>query len=177
MGNYRYGLGTNPQHSTWFSHIITIQNVGPIGSLKTLNMRQSRAAERIREINAARGPVVKEIVWGGAEVELELTKIELFDNTIFTTMGVESIYDIYSLDEVNFRFDIIEIQFKAGNDVTPKTRDVAPQAQRVITYEQCVPTAFSKNIDSDTPHIVEQMTCWVTSISIKSGSESLNYIT
>lgn len=176
MGNYKYGLGTNPQHSTWFSHIITIQNVGPIGSLKTLNMRQSRAAERIREINAARGPVVKEIVWGGAEVELELTKIELFDSTIFKTMGVANITDIYSLDEVNFRFDIIEIQFRPGS-TTPKERDVAPQATRVITYEQCVPTAFSKNIDSETPHIVEQMTCWVTSISIKPGSESLNYIT
>lgn len=175
MGNYRYGQGVSPQHPTWFSHVITFQGK-PVGSLQTLNMRQSRAAERIREINARRGPVVKEIVWGGNDVEIDITRVEIFDDTLFTAIGVTSVFDLYSLDDVNFRFDIVEIQYKPG-ETTPANRSVSTQVQRIITYEQCVPTSFSKNLDLGTPHVIENMTCWVTSVSIKSGSETLNYIT
>lgn len=169
---YKFGQGLQPQHSVFYAHVITM-NSRPVGSIQNLAMRQSRAAERLREINASRGPTVKEIVWGGTDVELDLSKVELYDETILNSMGATG---IYSLDEVNFIFDIVEIQYKPGTNVRPANRDVATVSQRLITYEGCVPTSFSKTIDQGDPKIIESMTVYVTKIKIETGSDSLSYI-
>jgi hypothetical protein len=170
--SYKFGQGLNPQHSVNFSHIIMF-NGNPVGSIQSISMRQSRAAERIREINASRGPVVKEIIWGGTDVELDLNKVELYDTNIFQAMGASS---IYVLDEVNFIFDIVEIQYHPGLNVTPANREVAPLNQRIVTYEGCVPTSFNKTIDMADPKIIETMTVFVTKISVSAGSGSLTYL-
>ncbi len=174
--NYRFGQGQNPQHSVFYSHHVTMSGI-PIGTLQSLTMRQTRAAERIREVNAERGPVVKEIVWGGNDIEIDITRFEIYDNNIFTSMGIASVYDMYTLDNVNFRFDIVEIQYRPNSNITPGTRDLATVAQRVVIYEQCVPTSFTKTLDLGTIHVIESMTCYVTRIAVNSGSATLNYPT
>lgn len=135
----------NTQHSVFYTHAIHVNGI-QIGSFEKLSIREARqGVERIREILFSRGPEVKDIVWGGVDISLDLSRVEIYNEAMLEAFG----FEIFSLEDFNQVVNITEYQYNP----TP-----IGGGSRVITYMDCVASDKSKDIDIGTTRIVESMT-------------------
>jgi hypothetical protein len=164
----RKGL-PNTAHSVFYSYAIT---TGPatsfIGSFEKFGSSFTRTHERIREVLFSRGPITKEIVWGGTDIQVTLSKVELYSEPMLKALGI----DIYTIEDFNFSVDILEYMYIPS---TPGIPSQVPggnngqggnvqSAARVITYKNCVPTQAAKDVDTTTARILETMTLECTTV-------------
>jgi len=138
----------NTQHTVFYAHSIHVNGI-EIGSFQRMSIRQSRTTERIRELLFSRGPEVKEIVWGGVDITIDVNRVELYNKAMLQAFG----FEIYSLEDFNQAVNITEMQFNPNNN-----------GKRVITYMDAVASDLSKDIDLGTVHIAESMTFQVRTI-------------
>jgi hypothetical protein len=138
----------NTQHTVFYAHSIHVNGV-EIGSFERMSVSSTRTTERIREILFSRGPEVKEIVWGGTDINVSLGRVELYNNAMLEAFGLS----IFTIEDFNQPVNITEIQFNPNNN-----------GQRTITYIDCVASDISKDIDQGTVRIVESMTFQVRTI-------------
>jgi hypothetical protein len=141
------------KHSVFYSHSIHVNGI-EIGSFERFSMRSSRTVDRIREILASRGPQVKDMVWGGTDISIDLSKVELYNQAMFEAFG----FAIYTLEDFNQFVNITESQWNAGKNPTSDTPN------RVITFVDCVASDWSKDLDVGTAKVVESMTFQVRTI-------------
>lgn len=137
----------NTAHGVFYSYSIHV-NGFEIGSFERFSQRSTRTTERIREILFSRGPEVKEIVWGGTDISVDLSRVELYNKAIMEAFG----FEIYSLEDFNQPVTITEIQNNPDN------------SQRVINYLDSVASDWSKDLDTGTVRVVESMTFQVRTI-------------
>jgi len=103
---------------------------------------------------ASRGPQVKEIVWGGTDISIDVSRVELYNKSMFEAFGVE----IFTLEDFNQYVDVHEFQWNPGlNPVTD-----APS--RTVTYADAVSSDWGKDMDTGTARMVETMTFQVRTI-------------
>ena len=144
----------NTAHSVFYAYsIIAGQSGQPIGSFEKFGSSFTRTHERIREILFARGPITKEIIWGGTDIQVTLAKVELYKEAIFQAMG----FPIYTIEQFNQVVDILEIMkipAAPGSSRIP----TAPSSSRIVVYKDCVPTTVSKDVDPSTAKVVENLT-------------------
>lgn len=138
----------NTVHSIFYAHSIHVNGV-EIGSFERLSISQSRSTERIREILFSRGPEVKEIVWGGTDINISLNRVEMYNKAMFEAFN----FEIFSLEDFNQPVNVTEIQFNPNNN-----------GRRVVTYMDCVASDISKDVDIGTARLVESMTFQVRTI-------------
>lgn len=135
------GLPKTP-HSVFYAYTISIGST-EIGSFEKFSQRSTRTVERIREIYYNSGPKVIDMVWGGTDITLELSRVELYAEALLELFGVSSL----GLEYVNTKIDVHEAQ------VNPTTGSM-----KIITFKDCVPSDFGKDVSTDTARIVESMT-------------------
>lgn len=136
-------------HSVWYSYSIHINGV-PIGSFERFGARSTRVTERIREIFFSRGPEVSEILWGGTDSSIDVTRVELYQASIYEALG----FNIYALEEFNFPVTITEVM----------TLPTDPGGQRIIDYVDAVASDWGKDLDSTGAKVVETMTFQVRKV-------------
>lgn len=149
----------NTAHSVFYAYSISVGDGTPIGSFEKFGSSFTRTHERIREVLFNRGPITKEILWGTTDIQVTLTKVELYQEAIFQALGVE----VYSIEHFNQTVDIVETMYipdKTALSATnePPTALPATLHTRVIVYEDCVPTNVSKSVDTSTAKVAEDMT-------------------
>lgn len=130
----------NTAHSVFYAYSIHV-NGYEIGSLERFGSSSSRTVERIREILFSRGPEVKEIVWGGTDTSVNLSRVELYTSGMLEAFGQE----IYALEDFNTPVNITEI-CKLPDGGT-----------RVLTFVDAVASSWGKDIDIGTVRRVETM--------------------
>jgi len=157
-----YGIKTLPNtaHSVFYSYSICCGSGAPIGSFEKFGSSFTRTHERIREIMFARGPITKEIIWGGTDIQVTLAKVELYTAAIFQALGI----NIYTIEEFNQTIDILEVMQIPSVPGSPQTPAGVPGATRTIRYKDCVPTNVSKDVDPSTAKVVENMTLECTTV-------------
>jgi hypothetical protein len=138
----------NTLHSVFYAHSIHVNGI-EIGSFERFSTRSGRSTERIREILFSRGPEVKEIVWGGTDISIDINRVELYNKAMLEAFG----FEIFSIEDFNQPVNITELQFNPENN-----------GRRVITYMDCVASDTSKDLDTGTARIVESMTFQVRTI-------------
>jgi len=141
------------QHSIFYAHSISV-NGTEIGSFERFSAKSNRTTERIREIMAARGPQVKEIVWGGTDISVDVSRVELYNKSMFEAFGIE----IFTLEDFNQYVDIHEFQWN------PTLNPVTDPPSRTITYIDCVASSWGKDIDTGTARMIETMSFDVRTI-------------
>ena len=145
----------NTAHSVFYAYsIIAGQSGQPIGSFEKFGSSFTRTHERIREILFARGPITKEIIWGGTDIQVTLAKVELYKEAIFQAMG----FQIYTIEQFNQVVDVLEIMKIPAVPGSPKQSAAAPSSSRIVVYKDCVPTTVSKDVDPSTAKVVENLT-------------------
>lgn len=149
MAYDRYTIPST-QHSVFYAYAIHANGVA-LGSFTKFSPSSTRAAERIREIFAPKGPTVKEIVWGGTDITVTVTHVELYKSAMFQAFGKQ----IYNLEDFIEPVTITELMTQPTS---------AGGAQRAVHYVDCVCTDYSRDVDVGTVHIVENMTFWVKTI-------------
>ena len=135
----------NTQHSVYYAHSIHVNGI-EIGSFQRVSIRFSRSLERIREILFSRGPEVKEIVWSGTDITIDVTRTEMYQKSMFEAFG----FEVFTLEDFNQPVNITEMQFNPNDN-----------GKRILTYMDCVPADHSKDIDLGKPQIEEAITFWV----------------
>lgn len=151
----------NTAHSVFYAYAISANNGEPIGSFEKFGSSFTRTHERIREVLFSRGPITKEIIWGGTDIQVTLTKVELYEQAIFQALGVQ----IFSIEEFNQTVNIVETMYvpeTPGSASTPS--GVNGLRTRVVVYEDCVPTNVTKDVDSSTVKVAENMTLECTTV-------------
>ena len=146
------------QHTVFYAHSISA-NGTEIGSFERFSMRSTRTVERIREIMGSRGPQVKDMVWTGTDVSIDVSRVELYNKAIFEAFEIE----IFTLEDWNQFVDIHEFQWNPG--LNPMSDDPS----RTINFVDCVPADWGKDFDTGTAKVVETMTFQVRTIT---GSRS-----
>lgn len=145
----------NTAHSVFYAYAIaTTKSVDPIGSFEKFGSSFTRTHERIREIMFQRGPITKEIIWGGTDIQVTLSKVELYEKAIFQALGV----NIFTIENFNLVVDVFEYMRIPETPGSPQEDAAAPSSTRVIVYQDCVPTTVSKDVDTTTAKVVENMT-------------------
>jgi len=140
----------NTKHTVFYAHSIHVNGI-EIGSFERFSMRSTRTTERIREILFSRGPEVKEIVWGGTDISVDLNRVELYNRNLYEAFGIA----IYSLEDLNQPVNITEIQ---------RNPEEQGGGKRTLTYVDCVASDWSKDLDTGTVRTVESMTFQVRTI-------------
>lgn len=140
-------------HSVFYAHSISANGV-ELGSFERFSKRSTRTTERIREIMGSRGPQVKEIVWGGTDISIDLSRVELYNKAVFEAFGIE----IFTLEDFNQYVDIHEFQWNPGANPT------SDSPNRTITFVDCVASDWGKDLDTGTARVVESMTFQVRTI-------------
>lgn len=141
-------------HSVFYAHSISANGL-EIGSFERFSKRSTRTTERIREVLASRGPQVKEIVWGGTDISIDVNRVELYNKAILEAFGSE----IFTLEDFNQYVDIHEFQWNPGLNPTSDT------PSRTITFVDCVASDWGKDLDTGTARVVETMTFQVRTIT------------
>jgi hypothetical protein len=144
----------NTAHSVFYAYAIaTNKSADAIGSFEKFGASFTRTHERIREILFQRGPITKEIIWGATDIQVTLSKVELYQTAILQALGI----NIFTVEDFNIVVDIVETMYVPETD-NAQQMPGEPAATRVITYKDCVPTSVSKDVDTTTAKIVENMT-------------------
>ena len=141
----------NTDHSVWYAYSMHVNNKA-IGSLERISSRSSRNVERIREILFSRGPETVEQVWSGTDTTIELSYVELYDQSVFEALGTSG---IYSLEDWVSVFNITEIMRTPGDAI------------RIIDYVDCVPSDWSRDLDSSGSKVIESITVSVRKIQAR----------
>jgi hypothetical protein len=145
----------NTAHSVFYAYAITTtRHEKPIGSFEKFGSSFTRSHERIREILFSHGPITKEIIWGGTDIQVTLSKVELYKEAIFQALGVE----LFTIESFNIVVDIFEYMYIPAIPASPQDDPASPGRTRVVVYKDCVPTTVSKDVDTTTAKIVESMT-------------------
>jgi len=154
---YPYNALPNTQHSVFYSYAVTVGSGAQIGSFEKFSSTFSRTAERIREVYFSRGAQTKEIVWAGTDIQVSIDHVELYQTSILQALG----FQIYTIEDLNQTLHIHEMMFIPNSPVQSSNTEDPGSANteyRLITYEDCVATAASKEINIGTARIVESMT-------------------
>jgi hypothetical protein len=142
-------------HAVFYSYAIVVGSTA-IGSIERVSMRATRATERIREVLQSQGPIVKEIVWGGTDITLDCSRVELYDASIVQAFGS----GVTTIEIFNSRVDIMEQRWKGENSDNIRT----------VAYYGCVASDWGKEIDTGTARVVETMTFQVRYMEVSEGS-------
>jgi hypothetical protein len=149
-----------------YAYTIEINNV-EIGALQRFTPSSRRAAERVREIRASSGNKTKALVPGRENIEIVLDRVVIFKKPLIEYFGevrepVPNVGVLFS--SVRNGITIKETLY---NPQPAGSRATAPsQAIRTISYNNCMPQAWSKTIDQGTTLIVESMTVAVQDTSV-----------
>jgi hypothetical protein len=146
----------NTAHSVFYAYSIVTGSGAPIGSFEKFGSSFTRTHERIREIMNSRGPITKEIIWGGTDIQVTLTKVELYDQAMLQALGME----IFTIEDFNQVIDVVEYMYIPDQPGSPQQLGSYPGGggKRVITYQDCVPTNATKDVDTTTAKVAENMT-------------------
>lgn len=145
----------NTGHSVYYAYSIIAGASGvPIGSFEKFGSSFTRTHERIREILFNRGPITKEIIWGGTDIQVTLTKVELFKQAIFQAFG----FQIYTIEQFNLVVDVVEVMAIPAIPNSPTQVAGTPSTARYVFYKDCVPTNVTKDVDVSTPKVSENLT-------------------
>ncbi len=136
-------------HSVFYAYTITIGGT-EIGSFEKFGQRSTRSVERIREVMYSQGARVKDMVWGGTDITLELTRVELYEKSLLSALG-NTAAGLQGLEYFNFKFQINEVRKDPS----------AGGKTRTISFMNCIPSDFSKDIDTGTARVMETMTVQV----------------
>jgi hypothetical protein len=145
MGTPYVGL-PNVVHSVFYAYTITIGSV-EIGSFEKFSQRSTRTVERIREIMYSSGPKVVDMVWGGTDITLELSRVELYTESLIKLFGASA---TMGLEYIITPMNITESR------TSPATTGTA--VINMITFFNCVPSDYGKDISTDQARIIETMT-------------------
>jgi hypothetical protein len=152
-----YPLTTLPNtaHTVYYAYsIIAGQSGVPIGSFEKFGSSFTRTHERIREILFNRGPITKEIIWANTDIQVTLTKVELFKQAILQAFG----FEIYTIEQFNQVVDVVEVMAIPPVPGTPQQPAGTPNTARYVVYKDCVPTNVTKDVDTTTPKVNENLT-------------------
>lgn len=130
----------NTAHSVFYAYSIHV-NGFEIGSLERFGASSSRTTERIREILFSRGAEVKEIVWGGTDTTVNLSRVELYSAGMLEAFG----YEIYALEDFNNPVNITEIC------------TLPDGSTRTLTFVDAVASSWGKDIDTGSVRRIETM--------------------
>jgi len=133
------------KHSVFYAYALTATSpLGTIelGSFEKFGQRSTRTVERIRNIYYNQGARVIDMAWGGTDITLELSRVELYSESLMAAFG----FSKPSLEHWNGFVDVHEIT----TDPTKKTR--------TLTFKNCVASDFGKDIDIGTARVMESMT-------------------
>jgi len=133
----------NTAHSVFYAYSIHVNGV-EIGSLENISETSTRTVERIREVMFSRGAEVKEIVWGGTDTSVTMNRVELYNNAILESFGVE----IFALEDFTFPVNITEIM---------QLPEALGGGKRVLTFKDAVAENWSASKDTGTVRIVETL--------------------
>jgi hypothetical protein len=128
-------------HSVFYAYTISVGTM-EIGSFEKFSQKSTRTVERIREIYYNTGAKVIDMVWGGTDITLELSRVELYETALIELFGATG-----GLEYINTKVDVHEAQ------INPSTGTI-----KLITFKDCVPSDFGKDISTDTARVVESMT-------------------
>lgn len=145
----------NTAHAVFYSYSI-IGNGKVIGSFEKFSSSFDRTHERIREIMFNRGPITKEIIWGGTDISVDITHVELYNESILEAFGVS----IFTIEDFNQVVDVVELQYIPDNPGAPQQPGTwsTGRRKRAITYKDCVPTSVRKDVDTSSAKVAETMT-------------------
>lgn len=146
----------NTAHSVFYAYSI-MGNGKMIGSFEKFGSSFTRTHERIREIMFNRGPITKEIIWGGTDISVTISHVELYNESCYEAFGV----NVFTIEDFNQVVDIVEVQYVPdipGQPAIPGTWSESGRRNRAVTYKDCVMTQVSKDIDTSTPKVASQMT-------------------
>lgn len=144
----------NTAHSVFYAYSIATGTGAPIGSFEKFGSSFTRSHERIREVLFSHGPITKEIIWGGTDIQVTLSKVELYTKAMLQALGLE----IFTIELFNQVIDIVETMYIPAIPAAPQQAPGTPSSIRTIRYVDCVPTNVSKDVDTGTAKIVESMT-------------------
>lgn len=133
----------NTAHSVFYAHSIWVNSI-EIGSFERFSPSSTRTTERIREILQVRGAEVKEIVWGGTDHTVSLSRVEMYHKAMMEAFG----FAIFSIEDINQSVNIVEIQTLPVG---------AGGGRKIISYEGCVASRWGKDLDTGTARVVETM--------------------
>lgn len=139
----------NTAHSVWYSYSIHVNGV-PIGTFERFGARSTRTVERIREIFFARGAEVSEIVWGGTDTSIDISRTELYRANIYELFG----FQLYALEDFNFPVTITEVM----------TLPTDPGGRRIVDYVDAVASEWGRDLDTTGSKVVETMTFQVRKV-------------
>jgi hypothetical protein len=134
-------------HSVFYAYSITVNSVSgsatEIGSFEKFGQRSTRTIDRIRQVMYSTGAQVIDMVWGGTDITLELSRVELYAESLMAAFG----FATPSLEHWNSFVDVHEV-----------TSRPADRKTRTLTFKNCVPSDFSKDVDTGTARVMETMT-------------------
>jgi hypothetical protein len=167
MPGYEAQSFPNTAHSVFYAYSISVGDGTPIGSFEKFGSSFTRTHERIREVLFNRGPITKEIIWGVTDIQITLTKVELYREAILQVFGLST--TVFSIEHFNQTVDIVETMYiPQKTDLSASGEPPSPMdglQARVIVYEDCVPTNVSKNVDTGSPKVSEDMTLECRTVS------------
>jgi hypothetical protein len=140
-------------HAVFYSYAIVVGSTA-IGSIEKVSMRATRSTERIREVLSSQGPIVKEIVWGGTDITLDCSRVELYSLSVVEAFGSGK----SSIEVFNSRVNILEQRYENADATKVRT----------VTYVGCVASDWGKEIDTGTARVVETMTFQVRYMTVAS---------
>jgi len=147
-------------HSVFYSYTITM-GATEVGSFEKFSKRSTRTVERIRQVMYSKGAQVVDMAWGGTDISLELTHVELYKRSIIDELQGSDTGGMLDLEQCNIKFQIYEIMTMPTTTGTPKFR--------TIQYVDCVPSDIGKEIDIGTARVLETMTVQVRTVAGSDG--------
>jgi len=136
-------------HSVWYAYTMSVAGVS-IGSFERFGARSTRTVERIREILFSSGATVVDMVWGGTDTSLDLSRVEMYTQGCIEVFGKA----VYALEDLNTKFDITEVMTMPTNI----------GGYRSITYAGCAGQAWGRDLDVSGAKVIETMTIEVSRV-------------
>jgi hypothetical protein len=130
-------------HSVWYSYSLQFNGVA-IGSFERFSARSTRNVERIREILFSRGAEVVEMVPGGTDHSVDLSYVELYQDSLIEVIGGP----IFTIEDMTFPITIVEVM-KLPDSIGGK---------RILEYVDSWATDWGKELDTGGAKVVESMT-------------------
>jgi len=168
------------KHIPFYAYLIRLNNLN-VGSIQKITVTSDRqAVERIRELGNSRGAEVKEFVWGGVNITIDIERVELYAASLMQSLGYPG---FYSLEDFNLTFDIQELVYKANKRPAMDAYDITYTSEganvsiptaptdslvRSITYKDCLPTRWTKTVDKGSIQVVESMQVFCRKIKVTS---------